>query len=90
MRCQGTETTKMVLKPKDGDYVAEFLRIHLREFSFVFPSGGPILVDDIFVRGVGKGDMNDEDGKLLGEELVNMKFTPVPKSLVKKEVSLTI
>ena len=47
MRYQGTETAMMVLKPSGGDFEAEFLRVHLREFSFVFPSVRPILVDDV-------------------------------------------
>lgn len=87
MRYQGTETPVMVLRPENGDYKSEFLRIHLREFSFVFPAERAVLVDDIRVRGVGRSGTNDGDGKLLGEELINMKFTPVLEALVEKEVS---
>ncbi len=87
MRYQGTETPMMVLRPESGDYKAEFLRIHLREFSFVFPADKPILVDDVRVRGVGHSGTNDEDGKLLGHELQNMRFQPVLEAQVEREVS---
>jgi 5-oxoprolinase (ATP-hydrolysing) len=87
MRYQGTETAMMVLRPADGDYEAEFLRIHLREFSFVFLAARSILVDDVRVRGIGKSGTNDKDGQGLGEELANMKFRLVLESLVEKGVS---
>ncbi|RDL33050.1 Uncharacterized protein BP5553_08489 [Venustampulla echinocandica] len=85
MRYQGTETPVMVLRPDDGDYEAEFLRTHLREFSFVFPTGKPIMVDDARVRGVGRSGTNDGDGKRLGYELQNMKFFPVLEQQVERE-----
>jgi 5-oxoprolinase (ATP-hydrolysing) len=87
MRYQGTETAMMVLRPSDADFKAEFLRIHFREFSFIFPAERPILVDDVRVRGIGRSGTNDEDGQLLGEELSKMKFKPVLESVVEKEVS---
>jgi 5-oxoprolinase (ATP-hydrolysing) len=53
LRYQGTDNTLMVLEPEHGDFLAEFVKEHQREFSFTFP-GRNILVEDIRVRGVGK------------------------------------
>ncbi|KAL3451726.1 Hydantoinase B/oxoprolinase-domain-containing protein [Aspergillus insuetus] len=53
LRYQGTDNALMVLQPADGDFIAEFVKEHHREFSFTFP-GRNILVEDIRVRGVGK------------------------------------
>lgn len=53
LRYQGTDNTLMVLEPENGDFIAEFVKEHQREFSFTFP-GRNILVEDIRVRGVGK------------------------------------
>ncbi|KAJ5716328.1 hypothetical protein N7493_008239 [Penicillium malachiteum] len=53
LRYQGTDNTLMVLEPEHGDFIAEFVKEHQREFSFTFP-GRNILVEDIRVRGVGK------------------------------------
>ncbi|CEN61262.1 Putative 5-oxoprolinase [Aspergillus calidoustus] len=53
LRYQGTDNALMVLQPADGDFIAEFVKEHHREFSFTFP-GRDILVEDIRVRGVGK------------------------------------
>lgn len=53
LRYQGTDNLLMVLEPKHGDFIAEFVKEHQREFSFTFP-GRSILVEDIRVRGVGK------------------------------------
>ncbi|OOG01129.1 hypothetical protein ASPCADRAFT_126127 [Aspergillus carbonarius ITEM 5010] len=53
LRYQGTDNTLMVLRPENGDFEAEFIQEHQREFSFTFP-GRNILVEDIRVRGVGK------------------------------------
>ncbi|CAI7650439.1 unnamed protein product [Penicillium glandicola] len=53
LRYQGTDNLLMVLEPEHGDFIAEFVKEHEREFSFTFP-GRNILVEDIRVRGVGK------------------------------------
>lgn len=88
MRYQGTETAIMILRPEDGDYEAEFLKTHMREFSFVFPEGRPILVDDARVRGIGCSGTIAADGDRLGKELNSMKFIPVSKTKAEKMVSL--
>lgn len=53
LRYQGTDNALMVLQPDHGDFTAEFIKEHHREFSFTFP-GRNILIEDIRVRGVGK------------------------------------
>ncbi|OJJ00711.1 hypothetical protein ASPVEDRAFT_61339 [Aspergillus versicolor CBS 583.65] len=53
LRYQGTDNALMVLQPDNGDFIAEFVKEHHREFSFTFP-GRSILIEDIRVRGVGK------------------------------------
>ncbi len=73
MRYQGTETPMMVLSPKNGDFKGEFLKNHLREFSFVFPETKPILVDDVRIRGIGKSGTVGADDEQLGSELESMK-----------------
>jgi 5-oxoprolinase (ATP-hydrolysing) len=89
MRYKGTETPIMVLRPADGNYRAEFLRIHLREFSFVFPDGRPILVDDARVRAIGRSGKTEDDGARLGEELIHKNYKPVLETQVEREVSTT-
>ncbi|RDW74197.1 hypothetical protein BP5796_07639 [Coleophoma crateriformis] len=87
MRYQGTETAIMILQPENGDYEAEFLKTHMREFSFVFPEGKAILVDDARVRGIGRSGTNAADGGLLGKELQSVKFTPVVKEEAERSTS---
>ncbi|KAJ5654151.1 hypothetical protein N7490_001154 [Penicillium lividum] len=53
LRYQGTDNLLMIMEPEHGDFGAEFIKEHQREFSFTFP-GRNILVEDIRVRGVGK------------------------------------
>ncbi|TVY29390.1 Uncharacterized protein LHYA1_G001896 [Lachnellula hyalina] len=86
MRYQGTETAMMILRPADDDYKAEFLRVHQREFSFLFPPERQILVDDARVRGVGKSARNDTDGERLGRELGTMAFKPVLEAQVERQI----
>jgi 5-oxoprolinase (ATP-hydrolysing) len=90
MRYQGTETAVMVLEPEDGDFKAEFLRRHLREFTFVFPEGKAILVDDVRVRGTGKSGTTAPECKKLGEELENLECFDVQQVGEVGAVSLLI
>jgi len=53
LRVQGTDADLMVLQPADGDFAAEFRRIHQREFGFEIPDRD-ILVDDVRVRVTGQ------------------------------------
>ncbi|KAJ6176099.1 hypothetical protein N7485_003013 [Penicillium canescens] len=86
MRYQGTETSIMVLKPADGDFKGQFKKIHLREFSFVFPDEKAIYVDDVRVRGIGVSEREDWEGEQLGEQLRTFNFQPVSSKLVERMV----
>jgi 5-oxoprolinase (ATP-hydrolysing) len=55
MRYQGTDTAMMVLEIPGGDFEQEFIAAHKREFGFEI-SGRDILVDELLVRVVGKGE----------------------------------
>jgi 5-oxoprolinase (ATP-hydrolysing) len=90
MRYQGTETPVMVLEPEDGNFKAEFLRRHLREFTFVFPDGKTILVDDVRVRGTGKSGITAPDSESLGDELENLKCVDVGRDCAVRTVSSLI
>jgi 5-oxoprolinase (ATP-hydrolysing) len=87
MRYQGTETSIMVLKPADGDFKNEFKKIHLREFSFVFPDEKAIYVDDVRVRGIGASEREDWEGEQLGEQLRTLNFQPASPKLVERMVN---
>lgn len=69
MRYQGTETSMMILAESDGDFKAGFLKRHLQEFNFNFPGDRPILIDDVRVRGIGKGKETDSESNQLSQEL---------------------
>ena len=89
MRYQGTETSIMVLKPADGDFKNEFKKIHLREFSFVFPDEKTIYVDDVRVRGIGASEREGWEGEQLGEQLRILEFQPASSKLVERMVRTT-
>lgn len=86
MRYQGTETAMMVIKPEDGDFKSEFQKIHLREFSFVFPDEKPIHVDDVRVRGIGASEKQHTDEEF-GDELRSASFEPVSPGVAERVVS---
>ncbi|KAL3474344.1 Hydantoinase B/oxoprolinase-domain-containing protein [Aspergillus californicus] len=73
LRYQGTDNTLMVLEPEHGDFIAEFVKEHHREFSFTFP-GRDILVEDIRVRGVGKATSVPSEAPQ--QELASITTTP--------------
>jgi 5-oxoprolinase (ATP-hydrolysing) len=52
LRYLGSDTSMMIMEPKDGDFARQFKDEHRREFSFNLDK--PLIVDDIRVRGVGK------------------------------------
>lgn len=86
MRYQGTETDIMVLEPPNGDFKAEFEKIHLREFAFIFPEEKPIFVDDVRVRGVGASGRKGSDSQQLGEELRSTTFISAPVAMAERMV----
>lgn len=69
MRYHGTETSMMILAEPDGDFKAGFLNRHLQEFNFNFPEDRSILIDDVRVRGIGKGKETDSESNQLSQEL---------------------
>lgn len=87
MRYQGTETSMMILALANGDFKSEFLKRHLQEFNFNFPEDRPILVDDVRVRGIGKGEGLDDASTQLSRELKTLTFAiPGDKTKVTKNV----
>lgn len=77
LRYQGTDNNLMILEPHDGDYLAEFIRQHFREYSFTFPDK-KVLLEDIRVRGVGQslGETDESPYK----ELSSVRKFHLPKS----------
>ncbi|KAJ3168792.1 hypothetical protein HK101_011585 [Irineochytrium annulatum] len=57
LRYQGTDTSIMTPQPTNGshDFTSAFIARHRQEFGFTLPDR-PIIVDDVRVRGVGRGD----------------------------------
>ncbi|KAL4958110.1 putative 5-oxoprolinase [Aspergillus filifer] len=76
LRYQGTDNTLMVLQPSHGDFIAEFVKEHQREFSFTFP-GRNILIEDIRVRGVGHATSASAHAEAPQHELATLTYTPI-------------
>ena len=74
MRYQGTETSMMILAEPDGDFKAKFLERHLQEFNFNFPEDRLITIDDVRVRGIGKGEGTDSESNQLSQGLKLQNF----------------
>lgn len=75
LRYNGTNTNFMIQQPKDGDWRASLEATHLRELSFSFPHDHKVIVDDVRVRGVGKGDNATTDSNVLVKELAGSEFS---------------
>lgn len=75
LRYHGTNTNFMIQQPEDGDWRAALESTHLRELSFSFPHDHRVIVDDVRVRGVGKGGNTTTDSEVLVKELANIKFS---------------
>ncbi|KAL4938920.1 hypothetical protein BDV06DRAFT_231453 [Aspergillus oleicola] len=82
LRYQGTDNTLMVLQPDHGDFIAEFVKEHHREFSFTFP-GRNILIEDIRVRGVGRATAASVPAEAPQQELLTV--TSIPTGSEKKD-----
>ncbi|WVQ78999.1 hypothetical protein IAT38_001091 [Cryptococcus sp. DSM 104549] len=61
LKYQGSDTKLMILAPEDGDYAKAFIAQHQREFSFTLEA--PVLIEDIRVRAIGLGEVQDQSGK---------------------------
>lgn len=62
MRYEGSDTSLMILEPKDGDFSKAFIERHHREFSFTLDR--PVLVDDVRVRTVAASQTVSEKSPL--------------------------
>ena len=75
MRYQGTDTSLMIIKPKDDwDFGKKFIEDHENEFGFTLPER-EIVVDDLRVRAIGKSDQKQE--KTVDEQLKGLKLHKV-------------
>ena len=74
LRYHGTNTNFMIRQPKDGNWRASLEATHLRELSFSFSHDHKVIVDDVRVRGVGKGENYTTDSDVLVKELVGSDF----------------
>ncbi|KFA54547.1 hypothetical protein S40293_08048 [Stachybotrys chartarum IBT 40293] len=62
MRYEGSDTSLMILKPEDGDFMKAFVDRHRREFNFTFER--PVLVDDVRVRTIASASKLTEKSPL--------------------------
>lgn len=75
MKYFGTDTSIIISKPADGDYVSAFKAYHLREFAFNL--NRDIILDSVKVRG--KGSASPPDQGVAGfAALSKVKESPVP------------
>jgi 5-oxoprolinase (ATP-hydrolysing) len=66
MRYEGSDTNLTISQPVDSDFGKAFIEQHRREFAFEL-DGRPIIVDNVWVRGIGKGLENRDSTKLFAE-----------------------
>lgn len=77
LRYNGTDTHFMIREPEDGDWLSALEREHLRELTFTFPRTRTVHVDDIRVRGIGKGTQSSTDNEMLVRDLASLNFAAV-------------
>ncbi|KAF7562070.1 hypothetical protein G7046_g2067 [Stylonectria norvegica] len=75
LRYHGTNTNFMIQRPDDGNWRAILEATHLRELSFSFPHDHRVIIDDIRVRGIGKGENSITDADILVKELSEIVFS---------------
>ncbi|GAA5897741.1 hypothetical protein JCM5296_000868 [Sporobolomyces johnsonii] len=79
LRYSGSDTSLMVLRPENGDFGQGFLDAHRREFGFVLNAN--ILVDDVRVRGIGKGGRGGGvESRSYAKDLVDVAKVSVKRS----------
>ncbi|RFU80100.1 hydantoinaseoxoprolinase, n-terminal [Trichoderma arundinaceum] len=76
MRYEGSDTSLMILEPKDGDFGSAFVERHRREFNFTFER--PILVDDVRVRTIASANRLTEKSPLQQLKDARVKDAPAP------------
>ncbi|KAJ6177982.1 hypothetical protein N7519_008443 [Penicillium mononematosum] len=62
MRYEGSDTSLMILKPEDGDFLSAFIERHRREFNFTFQR--PVIIDDVRVRTIASANKTVEKSPL--------------------------
>jgi 5-oxoprolinase (ATP-hydrolysing) len=76
MRYEGSDTSLMILKPEDGDFLSAFVERHRREFNFTFDR--PVLIDDIRVRTIASANKVTEKSPLKQLKDAVLKSAPTP------------
>lgn len=76
MRYEGSDTSLMILKPEDGDFLSAFIERHRREFSFTFER--PVLVDDVRVRTIASANKLAEKSPLQQLKDASLKEAGAP------------
>lgn len=71
MRYEGSDTSLMILKPEDGDYLSAFVERHHREFNFTMDR--PVLIDDFRVRTIASSNKVTEKSPLKQLQAVQIK-----------------
>jgi 5-oxoprolinase (ATP-hydrolysing) len=69
----------MILEPQNGDYAAEFVREHQREFSFTLPNR-KILVENLRVRGRANAGLKSTKPKSISSEMSFLQETTAAKT----------
>lgn len=77
MRYEGSDTSLMILKPEDGDFLSAFVERHRREFNFTFER--PVLIDDIRVRTIASANKVVEKSPLKQLQDAIAKEVSAPK-----------
>ncbi|KAJ5254058.1 hypothetical protein N7524_011238 [Penicillium chrysogenum] len=62
MRYEGSDTSLMILKPEDNDFLSAFIERHRREFNFTFQR--PVIIDDVRVRTIASANKTAENSPL--------------------------
>ncbi|KAJ5619477.1 hypothetical protein N7510_003461 [Penicillium lagena] len=82
MRYEGSDTSLMILKPENGDFLSAFVQRHRREFNFTFER--PVLIDDVRVRTIASANKITEKSPL--QQLKEAKFQEPSASVQHKNV----
>lgn len=76
MRYEGSDTSLMILKPENGDFLSSFVQQHRREFNFTFDR--QVIVDDVRVRTVASANNVAEKSPLKQLKEATSKEPPAP------------
>lgn len=76
MRYEGSDTSLMILKPENGDFLSSFVQQHRREFNFIFDR--QVIIDDVRVRTVASANNVAEKSPLKQLKEATSKEPPAP------------